>query len=215
MPRWLWIALAASVIALWLLMRGGGGAPVGAVALEGNGSVRCALPPAFRSDANPRQSDVDGMPPFRLGEAQVTPLAGFSLSARVLSREDYTFGAEAEYSPTDLALGWGPMAGDGMAQMLDVSQGGRWYHYRWGPEGPPIPPEQIVRNSANMHLIPADATVARTLARVRAGDMVRVDGWLVRIDRPDGWHWQSSLTREDSGGGSCEVVYVCALQDAP
>jgi hypothetical protein len=152
------------------------------------------------------------MPPFRLGRANVTPLAGLSLQARVLSREDYSSGAEAEFSPTDLALGWGPMAAEGMADRLDVSQGGRWYRYHWGADGPPLPPDQIVRNSANMHLIPADAAVAAALARVRAGDTVRLEGWLVRIERDDGWRWLSSLSREDQGGGSCELVYVCSLR---
>jgi hypothetical protein len=212
MPRWLWFALAASALLLWLAMRGGPGTPVAAVAVDGEAPVRCVLPPGYVRDDNPRQSPAGGMGPFRLGQAQVTPLAGFSLEARVLSREDYSSGPEAEFSPTDLALGWGPMAGEGMAERLDVSQGGRWYRYRWGAEGPPLPPEQIVRNSANMHLIPADATVARALADVHEGEVVRLDGWLVRIDRPDGWHWQSSTTREDSGGGSCELVYVCKLQ---
>jgi hypothetical protein len=63
-----------------------------------------------------------------------------------------------------------------------------------------------------MHLIPADAGVAEALGRVRAGDMVRMHGWLVKIDRADGWRWRSSTTRTDSGGGSCELVYVCSIE---
>lgn len=208
MPRWAWLALAVVVLAAWFAWRSPGpGGPEG-----GYADFACTLPPAFADTANPRQSQVAGMRPFRLGRANVTPLAGLSLEARVLSREDYSSGAEAEFSPTDLALGWGPMAAEGIADRLDVTQGGRWYRYRWGAEGPPLPPAQIVRNSANMHLIPADATVAAALAGVRAGDTVRVDGWLVRIDRDDGWRWRSSLRRDDRGNGSCELVYVCALR---
>ena len=70
---------------------------------------------------------------------------------------------------------------------------------------------EIVRSSANMHMIPADAHAARALAQVRAGDNVRIEGWLVEADAPDGWRWRSSLTREDSGSGACEVVYVCSI----
>ena len=33
-------------------------------------------------------------------------------------------------------------------------------------------------------------------------------GQLVRADGQDGWHWISSLTRTDTGDGSCEVVWV-------
>lgn len=207
MPRWAWFALAVAVLGAWFAWRSGSGAPE-----RGYAGFQCTLPPAFADPAMPRQSAADGMPPFRLGRANVTPVAGLSFQARVLSREDYSSGAEAEFSPTDLALGWGPMAAEGMADRLDVTQGGRWYRYRWGPQGPPLPPDQIVRNSANMHLIPADAAVAAALARVRAGDTVQIEGWLVNIDRDDGWRWRSSLRRDDRGNGSCELVYVCALR---
>jgi hypothetical protein len=104
------------------------------------------------------------------------------------------------------------MSTPGLADRLSVSQGGRWYRYSWGAEGPPLPPQTIANNSANMHLIPADAAGAAALDEVDAGEVVRMDGWLVKIDRDDGWHWKSSLTREDSGGGACEVVYVCAIE---
>jgi hypothetical protein len=103
------------------------------------------------------------------------------------------------------------MANPNVSDRLDISQSGRWYHYRWGAEGPPIPLNQIIRNSANMHMIPADRGVADALAQVRSGDIVRLNGWLVKIDGDDGWHWRSSTTRNDSGGGACEVVYVCSI----
>ncbi|MGH8029234.1 MAG: hypothetical protein ACREO3_04790 [Arenimonas sp.] len=204
MPRWAWLAL---VIAL-----------AGALAWHATrrttvvgGDVVCTLPPPFVDASTPLQSDVAGMAPFRLGRAQVTPLAGISLEARVLSRRDYSSGNEAEFSPTDLALGWGPMAAADITDRLDITQSGRWYQYRW-ENSAPMPPAQIARNSANMHLVPADADVAALLAAVREGDTVQVEGWLVRIDRDDGWHWRSSLRRDDTGSGSCELVYVCALR---
>jgi hypothetical protein len=63
-----------------------------------------------------------------------------------------------------------------------------------------------------MHLIPADAEVAREMAKVDADDRVRIDGWLVQVEAGDGWRWRSSLRRDDSGGGACELVYVCAVR---
>ena len=38
------------------------------------------------------------------------------------------------------------------------------------------------------------------MADVRKDDHVRIDGWLVEADAPDGWRWRSSTTREDTGG---------------
>ena len=103
------------------------------------------------------------------------------------------------------------MADDTVLAQLDISQGGRWYRYRWR-EQPPIPADEIVRSSANMHIVPANDAVAAALGRIEAGQHVRIDGWLVRIDADDGrWHWRSSLSREDSGDGACELVYACAI----
>ena len=128
----------------------------------------------------------------------------------MLRREDYRSGREAELSPTDLALGWGRMRDEAVLSQLSISQGGRFYRYRW-ENAPPLPPEEIVRSSANMHMIPADDTIAEALKSVREGERVRIDGWLVEAQAPDGWKWRSSTTRSDSGGGACEVVYVCAI----
>ena len=171
----------------------------------------CPLPPRVASGDAPLQSGVpDGLALPGVGDAGTTPLAGFSVEARVLGREDYRFDREADYAPTDLALGWGRMTEDAVVARLDIRQSGRWYRYRWQGD-PPIPLAEIVRSSANMHMVPANATVAADLARVGEGDRIRVDGWLVQLDRPGGWRWRSSLTREDSGGGACELVYVCAV----
>ncbi|HET6435046.1 MAG TPA: hypothetical protein VFG18_05005 [Xanthomonadaceae bacterium] len=174
--------------------------------------VDCPPPPAVRPGEAPRQSPVPaGMQPVRLQPARLVPLAGFSLEARVLGREDYHADRGAALSPTDLALGWGRMREDAVLARLDIGQGARFYHYRWQDE-PPLPPAEIVRSSANMHMIPATAEVAAELRRVRRDDSVRIDGWLVEAEGADGSRWRSSLTREDQGNGACELVYVCAIR---
>ena len=130
---------------------------------------RCPLPPRIERGGAPLQTAVPGgMALPAIGNARLRPLAGFSIEARVLGREDYRMGREADYSPTDLALGWGRMTDDAVLSQLDISQGGRWYRYRW-TNAPPIPVAEIVRSSANMHMIPADDAVAAALDRIEQG----------------------------------------------
>ena len=178
---------------------------------RGTGIGACPLPPLVSHGAAPLQTDVPrNLTLPNVADARLTPLAGISLDARVLGREDYRLGREANFSPTDLALGWHRMRDDAVLDRLKISQSGRWYHYRWQDE-PPLPVNEIIRSSANMHMVPASDVVAKALRRITPGQRVRINGWLVRIDADDGWHWKSSLRRDDSGGGACELVYVCEI----
>ena len=212
MFRWLLIFIAIAAAAWWLATPSATRSSIStSSSAPGLSVVGCTPPSRLAGDDGTVQSDAPGdMTPFRLSSATAQPLAGFSVAARVLSREDYDHGREADFSPVDLALGWGPMREDAVLAQLDISQSGRFYRYRWSGE-PPIAPGEIVRSSANMHLVPANEAVADALAAVDAGDRVRIDGWLVQIDAADGWRWRSSLTREDSGAGACELIYVCAV----
>ena len=171
----------------------------------------CRLPPRVGPYDPPLQTPApSALAPFRLRAATLTPLAGFSIDARVLSRREYRSDREAELAPIDLALGWGRMRDDAVLQRLTISQSARWYRYRYSGT-PPIPQREIDRSAANMHMIPGSPGIAAQLRAVEAGERVRIDGWLVEARAPDGWRWRSSTTREDTGAGACEVVYVCAI----
>jgi len=155
----------------------------------------------------PLQSDVEATLALpRRGEFALTPLARFSMSARVLGRADYRWDTEAKLAPTDLALGWGRMSDSTVLDQVYITQSGRFYH--WQVREFPIPESEIVGSSANMHLIAADTFIERAIDQTRVGDVVSFDGFLVRVDGPNGYHWVSSLTRSDSGGGACELVWV-------
>jgi hypothetical protein len=158
-------------------------------------------------EASPRQTQASDPAPVQFGDTVLQPLADFDVEARVLSREDYAFDAGAALSPTDLALGWGRMSDSAVIDALEIRQSARYFSYRWRSE-PPIPPADIVRSATNLHAIPADATVTRALARIRVGDIVELRGRLVEANRADGWRWRSSLSREDSGAGACELMLI-------
>jgi hypothetical protein len=59
-----------------------------------------------------------------------------------------------------------------------------------------------------MHLIPASDEVRQALARVKRHELVTISGYLVAVQHPDGWRWRSSVSRTDSGGGACELIWV-------
>ncbi|GMU43982.1 MAG: hypothetical protein IT479_01225 [Xanthomonadales bacterium] len=162
----------------------------------------------------PRQRDLPAGTPLRHGDFDLTPLAEFNVQARLLSRLSYRFDEGAALAPLDFAIGWGRMSDTAVIERLGIQQGARFFTYRW-EEQPPIPPDEIVRSATNVHIIPADAGVAGALSRLRAGEVIRLEGLLVEARRADGWHWRSSLSREDSGAGACELLLVQRVARVP
>ena len=143
---------------------------------------------------------------FKLNGYTITPLESFEIEARVLSTEHYSFDREADLAPMDLALGWGKMSDEAILKDIKISQSNRFYF--WHVNEFPIPRREIETNSANMHMIPADSIIEKVLEGIKTGQRVKLSGYLVQADSSDGWHWKSSLSREDTGNGSCELVYV-------
>lgn len=154
----------------------------------------------------PMQTKPDRTAPWLFGDYMITPLASYRIHARVLSRENYRSGREAELSPVDLALGWGKMSDQMIVDRIDIAQSGR--RYRWRVDVFPIPRKEIERTSANVHIIPADESVQRMLNDVVKGMVVDMQGYLVKATADDGWRWSSSLRRTDTGDGACEVFWV-------
>ncbi|WP_438971663.1 hypothetical protein [Methylophaga sp.] len=160
-------------------------------------------------DKAPVQTRIENAESFQFNDYLITPLADFSLEAKVLSRENYWLDRESDIAPTDLALGWQRMSDESVLTAIDIRQSGRWYH--WRVEHFPVPRRIIETQSANMHIVPANDHVEKVLDSVKPGQIIRFKGQLIRVQDDDGWQWQSSLTREDTGARACELVYVNEL----
>ena len=72
--------------------------------------VEVSRPPGILVAEEPRQTNLYGEKPFEFKGCRITPLAEFSVRARVLSKEHYWFDGGSRISPLDLALGWGRMS---------------------------------------------------------------------------------------------------------
>lgn len=140
------------------------------------------------------------------------PRARWTVQARVLARRDYADDMAA-IAPTDLVLGWGPMRSPEAAQALNVRQQDRFYH--WWVRRFPVPRRDIERHTANVHVIPAGAAIAAALAAVRPGAVLRLGGRLVDARSPERQHWPTSLSRDDTGAGACELLLLESVERLP
>jgi hypothetical protein len=163
-------------------------------------------PPGITAPEQPKQNNLIYPKDWKVGEFTIQGLAEYNIKARVLSRNNFSFGEESNLSPFDLALGWGPMSDQSIIDKIDISQSNRWYH--WKADKLPIPAREISLNSANVHIIPKDERIEEKFDNVYKGSLVEMKGFLVKVTKEDGWHWKSSLKRDDTGGGSCELLWV-------
>jgi hypothetical protein len=163
---------------------------------------------------DPLQASLDNAPSVRRGHWQLKRRAQYDITARILSREDYRFDTLAALVPEDLALGWGPMSDNRVLKDFEITQSARFYS--WRPRGAmPIARQEVIEHSANTHIIPADETVRAQLKHLRVGQVVHLRGTLVDGVRDDGAYVNTSLTRSDSGAGSCEIVLVDSVDSPP
>ena len=165
-----------------------------------------ARPPGMLAPEAPEQSPLARAEAIALKEFQLQPQARYRLEARVLAVERYRADAGAALAPVDFAVGWGPMSDSATLKHFRVTQGSRFYTLY--PDEDAIDIATALRSSANMHLIPANRSVRDTLGRARPGSIATLSGLLVNVSRDDGFTWHTSLSREDSGAGACELMYV-------
>ena len=168
-----------------------------------------ARPPGILAADEPSQYEVHE-PPFAFNDVEISPQAGYDIEARVLSAEHYLMDAGANLAPVDLAVGWGPMSDTAVLNHFKVDQGARFYTIY--PDDNALDITTALQHSANMHLIPASGDVKHQLKKIKAGNIVHLRGYLVNISRSDGFYWHSSLNRNDTGDGACELMYVQAVE---
>ncbi len=137
------------------------------------------------------------------GQHTIKALAKYVITARVLSVKEYP----GEAVPIDVALGWGPMADPNVIAQVKISQSQHFYEFRYDNQ-PPIPVQLMSLNSANNHILPATIKVESQINNLRKGQLVSLGGYLVNIEDPGGLSWKTSLTRDDTGAGACELFYV-------
>ena len=46
------------------------------------------------------------------------------------------------------------------------------------------------------------------LRRLRPGQVVTLTGYLVDVRGPGGFRWNTSLRRDDTGDGACELMWI-------
>lgn len=169
-------------------------------------------PPGIVAPDEPVQVDLAMPRSFVHRGHQLFARAHYDITARVIRKEIYRLDGGAGLAPVDLGVGWGPMSDSAALDRIRFSQMGRFFFWNARDASFPIPPRILQTHAAQMHMVPPDDDMESRLKRLRPGQIVRIQGWLVDIRGPDGFTWSTSLRRDDTGAGACEIVYVETLE---
>ena len=146
---------------------------------------------------------------FAVERWSVSPVAAYELDAVVVRTYRYRFGGMSGLSPWDVGMAWGTAAHPDVLSRLKFSYNSRFLYWRVrGGDALSVDPDELADQIANVHIIPANRSVARTIARLGPGDVVSMRGLLVDVRDDTGGEWITSRTRTDRGAGACEILYV-------
>jgi hypothetical protein len=167
------------------------------------------VPPGIVAPDDPVQTNLDSPTTLSAKDHTFVTRARYEITARVLRKEIYRVDGGADLAPVDLGLGWGAMSDTRVVDQLEFSQMGRFLF--WKPKdwtSFPLPMSQLISHAAQVHAIPADASVEHKLRKLRPGQVVHLSGYLVDVRGPGGFTWNTSLRRDDTGNGACEIMWI-------
>lgn len=159
-------------------------------------------------------------------DIEITKLASYDITGKVEAIQDYgtnflsgllSFKGSnvIDYiSPRDLTLSWGKIALNENSRHVYANQyymnDNRVVWLSWDKElKEKYSEDYIVSHISNDHIITLNKGLRNELSKVRVGQIVRMQGYLVSVKASNGITWgPSSLSRSDTGNGACEILYL-------
>lgn len=147
-----------------------------------------------------------------------TPRAEYEISGVVVSlhHSDSFVDITHEHDPAnalDLCLAWGANVETDAYRRVEYHHGDFTCFYRWWGEDPGFRGDEM----SNTHIVPSTPELSRLAKKVRVGDQVTLRGTLVDYETrfSDGRNIgrrSTSMVREDTGNGACEILYLDDLR---
>lgn len=162
----------------------------------------------------PQQKDLMPWKIFQYSGFKITLKAEYRIKGRVLGIKSYLGDEKSAICNYDIALGWGVMSDPEILSNYDIYLDNRMYYII--SEKSYIDKETIIANTSNNHLVFDDKGVLKTIQKAETGNIVEISGYLINIAKTGmiahrpimEWVWRSSMTRNDTGPNSCEIIWV-------
>ncbi|MBP3271906.1 MAG: hypothetical protein J6M17_06710 [Ruminococcus sp.] len=180
--------------------------------------------PTHRSIAgirDPIQKEASGSEQleFLNYDIDMTYLYSYDIEGLVVKSTPYIgVGVYYYLSPMDVGLAWGKVAEYNDRMDFNWKQNNRYLSFEMTQQDIDNfgSSDEILCHCSNNHLITRDKKLRSEIRKIRAGDHIRIKGYLVNVDcyKPDGSGscWHGSTVRDDTGAHACEVILVKEIE---
>ena len=138
------------------------------------------------------------------------PVATFTASVLVVSKKQY-FDDDKALIPFDVCVVWGEMALPQYRECISFEQGIRVCQVIY-LDVCPFEESYLDTHFTNIHAIPGNENILKALKTIERGQKVILEGFLVNIYRDGVLYMKTSMSRTDSVGATCEILYVTYLR---
>ncbi len=168
----------------------------------------------------PIQKEASGNVTLKIDDMDVliTFQYSYDISGLVVSSMDYSDSSfMGQLIPMDVALAWGKVAEYNTKLDFKWEQSNRHVSFYF-PDGMTnyFSEDYAISHCSNNHLIPADKSIRKKVHKIKKGDYIRIQGYLVNYrgedERGNIWAGNSSNVRDDIGANSCEIIYVTSVE---
>lgn len=114
----------------------------------------------------------------------------------------------------DLCVVWGKNVASGIYRDVTYQSGEFTCSFSWSLQ---LDPPFDIHGGSNNHVLPATDAVAKKIKLVLRGDQIRLQGYLTNYAVQDAqgrklYTRKTSTSRNDTGNGACEIVYVTDIE---
>jgi hypothetical protein len=148
---------------------------------------------------------------YRGHHYEIQPVADYEISGLVVTHNEISSITDAYHTSDsvdfrDICLVWGANVGSGIFRRY------KFFSMPWSCHYQPLDrnAELVEDQVSNNHLLAADESVRKTIVSMHIGDQVQLKGKLINYwqkEHPE-YKRRTSLVREDTGNGACEVLWV-------
>ena len=161
---------------------------------------------SLKNISEPIQTEYQNNKTLKKGNKTINidMLYKYEITGRVTNIEKYNNNEIfSKISPLDIGISWGETAEQNNHNKIKYSSiGDRKVYSSYSYDA--------VYNSfeiSNNHLIPQNDKIKKYLSLIKKNDYIKIEGYLVNISS-NNWYNRTSTTRNDTGDGACEIIYV-------